>query len=214
MSTTSIIEKLSALHIVPAIVISDAKKALQAAEALCEGGIPCAEVSFRNDSAEEAIRMIKREFPSMTIGAGNVLNCEQIRAAADAGAEFAASPGLNPKTADCCGKLGLQYIPGVCTPTDVESALSLGIYAMKFFPADASGGVKMLKAISSPFPTVRFMPTGGIVPTNLESYLKCKSVFACGGSWIAAPDMIKKGEFDEIKQRAADAVKLLKEIPV
>lgn len=207
-----LIEQIKSAGIVPVIKIDYAKDAVKLAEALCNGGINCAEITFRTDAAKDSIRLISEKYPDMLIAAGTVLTVKQADDAIAAGAKFIVSPGLNPIVVKHCLDKGYSVIPGVSTPSEVEQAMSLGLTYLKFFPAEAAGGVKMIKAMAAPYTNVRFMPTGGINTSNLADYLNCKAVFACGGSWMVPSDKITDGKFDEIEKLTADAVKLLKEI--
>lgn len=206
------IEQIRAAGVVPVVKIDDAKDAVALAEALREGGLNCAEVTFRTDAAEEAIRLMVEKYPDMLVAAGTVLTPTQADKAMAAGAKFIVSPGLNPIVVKHCIEKGYPVIPGVCTPTEVEAGMSLGLKYLKFFPAEAAGGVKMIKAMAAPYTNIKFMPTGGISTANLKEYLTCKAVFACGGSWMVPSDKIAEGKFDEIKEMTAKAVELLKEI--
>ena len=206
------IEQIRAAGVVPVVKIDDAKDAVALAEALREGGLNCAEVTSRTDAAEEAIRLMAEKYPDMLVAAGTVLTPTQADKAMAAGAKFIVSPGLNPIVVKHCIEKGYPVIPGVCTPTEVEAGMSLGLKYLKFFPAEAAGGVKMIKAMAAPYTNVKFMPTGGISTANLKEYLTCKAVFACGGSWMVPSDKIAEGKFDEIKEMTAKAVELLKEI--
>ena len=208
----NLIKKISDIGVVPVIKIDNAKDAVPLAEALKKGGICCAEVTIRTDAAEEAIRLIAREYPDFLIAAGTVLTPKQADAAMAAGASFIVSPGLNPIVVKHCNEKGYPIIPGVCTPSEVEQAMSLGLTYLKFFPAESAGGVKMIKAMAAPYTKIKFMPTGGIGPKNLAEYLNCKAIFACGGSWMVPGDKITDGKFDEIEQLTREAVELLKEI--
>lgn len=208
----NLIKKISDTGIIPVVKINDANNAVKLAAALRNGGINCAEITFRTDAAEEAIHLIADKFPDMLIAAGTVLCAEQADKAIAAGASFIVSPGFNPDTVKHCLNKKYPVIPGVCTPSEVESAASLGLSYLKFFPAEAAGGVKMLKAMAAPYSGIRFMPTGGINTSNVNEYLKIKTVFACGGSWMVPTDLIDSGKFDEIEKLTAEAVKLLKEI--
>jgi len=172
----------------------------------------CAEITFLTDAAEESIKRISKEFPDMLIAAGTVLTPKQADAAMSAGATFIVSPGLNPIVVKHCIDKGYPIIPGVCTPSEVEQAMSLGLRYLKFFPAEAAGGVKMVKAMAAPYTMIRFMPTGGINAVNIADYLSAKCVFACGGSWMVPSEKIAEGKFDEIEDLTAEAVKVLKEI--
>lgn len=207
-----LIEQIKSAGIVPVVKIDDAKDAVKLAAALRNGGINCAEITFRTGVAKESIRLISEEYPDMLIAAGTVLTVKQADDAIAAGAKFIVSPGLNPIVVKHCIDKGYPVIPGVCTPSEVEQAMSLGLTYLKFFPAEAAGGVKMIKAMAAPYTNIRFMPTGGINTSNLADYLNCKAVFACGGSWMVPSDKIADGKFDEIEKLTADAEKLLKEI--
>lgn len=207
-----LIEKISAVGVVPVVKLDSADDALPLAAALKDGGLCCAEVTFRTDAAEESIRRIAKEYPDFLVAAGTVLTPEQADAAMSAGASFVVSPGLNPAVVNHCKDKGYPIIPGVCTPSEVEMALSLGLKYLKFFPAEAAGGVKMIKAMAAPYTMVKFMPTGGIGVNNLADYLNCKAVYACGGSWMVPADKISEGKFDEIADLTREAAALLKEI--
>ncbi len=208
----TMIEKIRALAIVPVVKIDNDKGAVPLANALKRGGLSCAEITFRTDAAEEAIRRIRSECPDFLVGAGTVLTTEQADRAWNAGAAFMVSPGLNPTVVRHCLDKGYPIFPGVCTPTEVEAGLSFGLTHLKFFPAEAAGGVKMIKAMAAPYTGVRFMPTGGISEKNLKDYLTCPAVFACGGSWMVPASLINEGRFDEIEKLTAQAVALVKEI--
>lgn len=208
----SLIKEISAAGVVPVVKLDNAENAVKLAEALRKGGLNCAEITFRTDAAEESIKRIAAKYPDMLIAAGTVLTPEQADKAMAAGAKFIVSPGLNPDVVRYCIDKGYPIVPGVCTPGEVEKALSFGLKYLKFFPAEAAGGVKMIKAMAAPYTMVRFMPTGGINTANLADYLGCNAVFACGGSWMVLSDKINSGNFAEIEKMTADAVALLKEI--
>jgi len=208
----SLIEKISNIGVVPVIKIDRAEDAIPLANALKNGGLCCAEVTFRTDAAEEAIRLIHKEFPDFIIGAGTVLTPKQADLAIKAGASFIVSPGLNPTVVKHCIDNDYPVIPGVCTPSEVELGMSLGLSYLKFFPAEAAGGVKMIKAMAAPYNKIKFMPTGGIGTGNLKDYLTCSAVFVCGGSWMVPANLINDGKFDEIEKLTAEAVALVKEI--
>ena len=201
-----IIEQISRIGIVPVIALEDAKDAAPLAKALQRGGIGCAEVTFRTKAAQEAIRIMTKECPEMLVGAGTVLNAQQVDQAVEAGAKFIVSPGLNPATVSYCVEKKIPILPGTANPSDIEAALSLGLDTVKFFPAEAAGGIKMIKAMSAPYGNVRFMPTGGINADNLKEYLDFEKVIACGGSWMVKKDLIKAGKFEEIERLTAEAV--------
>ncbi|MFA6540612.1 MAG: bifunctional 4-hydroxy-2-oxoglutarate aldolase/2-dehydro-3-deoxy-phosphogluconate aldolase [Bacteroidota bacterium] len=204
-----ILNKLSLAGIVPVIAIDDAGDAEPLAQALIDGGLPCAEITFRTAAAKEAMTRISKKFPSMLMGAGTVLTVDQVNTAVDCGAAFIVSPGLNPKVAEYCVSKGIPVTPGVATPSDIERAIELGLTTVKFFPAEANGGLPFLKAISAPYKQMKFIPTGGIDESNLLSYLKFPPIRACGGSWMVKSEMIANKQFDEIKKLTERAVQLM-----
>lgn len=208
----SAIESLGKIGIVPVVVIDDAKDAVPLAKALMEGGLPCAEVTFRTSAAAASIRAMHKAYPDMVVGAGTVLTKEDADKAKEAGAKFLVSPGLNPDIVRYAKEIGLPMVPGTCTPGDVERALSLGLTDIKFFPAEASGGLPFIKALCGPYTTVRFMPTGGLNKDNVHDYLAYPKIWACGGSWIAPKDLIASGNFDEIERRAKEAADIVREV--
>lgn len=195
-------------RVVPVIAIESVAHALPLADALLAGGLPIIEVTFRTAAALDVIRVLTRERPQLLVGAGTVLDPATVDAAANAGARFALAPGCAPATVNRAREIGLPFVPGVQTPSEVELALSLGCTTLKFFPAEAAGGVKMLDAIHAPYKHtgVRFVPTGGVSPANLASYLACAAVAAVGGTWLAKPSDMAEGRFDEIAARTRDAV--------
>jgi len=205
-------KKLSKIGIVPVVVLEDAKDALPLAERLMKGGLPCAEVTFRTAAAEESIRLMAKAYPDMLIGAGTVLTCDQADRAIDAGAGFIVSPGFNPKVTEHVLKKGVPMTPGVCTPTEIEAALQFDLDVLKFFPAEPSGGLKMIKALAAPYVGLRFMPTGGIGPDNVRDYLKYDRIVACGGSWMVSGKLVREGNFDEIERLVKEAAGIVKEI--
>ncbi len=207
-----LIDIISATGIVPVVKIDSAEDAVPLARALRNGGINCAEITFRTAAAKESIARITKEFPDMLVAAGTVLTPKQADDAMEAGARFIVSPGLNPLVVKHCIDKGYPIIPGVATPSEVEQGMSLGLSYLKFFPAEAAGGVNMIKSMAAPYTGVKFMPTGGINVKNAADYLNCKAVFACGGSWMVPSDKIAEGDFETIEKLTADAVKLLKEI--
>ena len=209
-----IIKELSLIGIVPVIAINDAKDASPLADALCRGGLPCAEVTFRTDAAEEAIRIMKYSRPEMLVGAGTVLSADQADRAVAAGASFLVSTGLNPDVVSHCLERGYPILPGCATPSDIERAISMGLDAVKFFPAEAAGGIGMIRAMSAPYSKVRFMPTGGIKASNLNEYLSFERVFACGGSWMASSKMISNGDFELIERYTSEAVTSMLDLSV
>ena len=202
----TILATLRQLKIVPVIVIDDPENAVPLAAALSEGGLNCAEITFRTAGAKEALRRIAAERPEMLAGAGTVLTPQQAREARDAGAQFVVAPGFNPAVVDYCLEHEIPIYPGVCTPTDVEAALSKGLKTVKFFPAEPAGGVAYLKAIAAPYTMMQFIPTGGINAQNIGGYLAMKSVVACGGSWMAPNDWIAAKQFDRVREATQAAV--------
>ena len=209
---SEMLKKIEGFGVVPVVVLNDVKDAAPLAKALCEGGLPCAEVTFRTEAAEESIRIMATEFPEMVIGAGTVLTIDQVDRAVGAGAKFIVSPGFDPEIVDYCISKNIPVLPGCITPSEVTQAVKRGLEVVKFFPAEQFGGVATLKALAAPFTSVRFMPTGGISAKNLADYLGFKKIIACGGSWMVKGDMVAAGEFDKIKEMTAEAVALVKEI--
>ncbi len=207
-----LINKMIETGVVPVVKIDDANDAVALAKALREGGINCAEITFRTAAAEEAIKNIHEAFPDMLIAAGTVLSPEQADKAIKAGATIIVSPGMNPEVVKHCNKNGWLIIPGICTPTELEAAMALGLKYVKFFPAEAAGGVNMIKAMSAPYSMVKFMPTGGISTKNLADYLNCKAVFCCGGSWMVPGDKLAAKDFDAIRDLTAECTELLKKL--
>ena len=201
-----IFEKLHDFGLVPVIKITDVKNAVPLAKALCDGGLKCAEITFRTACAKEAIAQITKEVPDMLVGAGTVLTPEQADDAIEAGAQFIVSPGLNPRVVEHCIKKGVPVLPGCATPSDVEKALELGLKAVKFFPAEAAGGLNMIKAMSAPYGNLKFMPTGGINEDNMLFYLSFNKIIACGGSFMVKDSLIESGKFDEITALTKSAV--------
>lgn len=208
----STLEKLEQFGIVPVVVLDDAKDAAPLAKALCDGGLACAEVTFRTDAAEESIRIMTSEYPDMVVGAGTVLTTEQVDRAVSAGAKFIVSPGLNPKVVKYCLEKNIPVTPGVVTPSEMEQAIELGLEVVKFFPAEPSGGLAMIKAVAAPYTMLRFMPTGGINPQNIAPYLQYNKIIACGGSWMVKGSLVEAGEFDKIEAMTKEAVEIVKEV--
>lgn len=198
----NIFERIDSAKVLPVAVIDNADNAIPLADALARGGITAIEVTFRTDAAADAIRLIRFERPDILVGAGTVLTAEQVHSAANAGAQFLVAPGLNPDTVREAANAGLSFLPGVLTPSEVERAMSLGLSRVKFFPAEAGGGVAMLKAMSSPYRAMKFMPTGGIGVKNLLDYLSLDCVFACGLSSVCERSLINDGAFGDIERRA------------
>ncbi|MFX0076164.1 MAG: bifunctional 4-hydroxy-2-oxoglutarate aldolase/2-dehydro-3-deoxy-phosphogluconate aldolase [Candidatus Hermodarchaeota archaeon] len=204
-----IIKRIEELKLIPVAVIEDADKAIPLGKALINAGLPVVEITFRTEAAAESISLIRNEFPDMLVGAGTILTTDQVDAAIFAGAEFIVTPGFNPTVVDYCVKNSYIIVPGLNSPTFIEWGIERGLNFFKFFPADLSGGPKMLKVISGPYPNVRFMPTGGINNDTLVDYLKLNNVIACGGSWIVKKDLISSGNFEEIESRTKRALSLI-----
>ncbi|MDW6093810.1 bifunctional 4-hydroxy-2-oxoglutarate aldolase/2-dehydro-3-deoxy-phosphogluconate aldolase [Vibrio rhizosphaerae] len=190
-------QQLATIRVIPVIALEDAQKAVKLAQVLIENGLPCAEVTFRTAQAAQAIANMREAYPDMLIGAGTVLTTAQVDAAITAGVDFIVSPGLNPTTVKYCQQRQIAIIPGVNNPSLVEQAMEMGLKTLKFFPAEPSGGTAMLKALSAVYP-VQFMPTGGISPQNIKTYLDIKSVLACGGTWMVPNQLINDEKWDEL----------------
>lgn len=205
----SIVERARQLGIIPVVALPKLEHALPLAESLLEGGLPCAEITFRTTAAAEAIEQISKRFPELLLGAGTVLTTEQAQRAMDAGAQFIVSPGTNPTTVEFCLSKGVTIFPGVCTPSEVEMNLAKGVDVLKFFPAEPAGGVNFLKAICAPYKQVRFIPTGGIDAKNIGQYLALPQVVACGGSWMVKPELFEAGDFAEVKRLATETVAMV-----
>ena len=206
-----VLEQIQEIGIVPVVGLNDAKDAEPLAKALCDGGLACAEVTFRTAAAEESIRIMSEKFPDMLVGAGTVLTTEQVDRAVAAGAKFIVSPGLNPRIVKYCVDKGILITPGCANPSDIEQALEQGLEVVKFFPAEAAGGLKMIKAMAAPYVGVKFMPTGGINQNNVREYLAYDRILACGGSWMVKSDLVDAGKFDEIEKLARECVDIVKE---
>ncbi|USD67285.1 bifunctional 4-hydroxy-2-oxoglutarate aldolase/2-dehydro-3-deoxy-phosphogluconate aldolase [Vibrio sp. SCSIO 43136] len=202
---TTLNEQLSNLKVIPVIAINKAEDAIPLGRALVENGMPCAEITFRTECAAEAIRLMRKEFPEMLIGAGTILTNEQVDEAVDAGVDFIVSPGFNPRTVQYCLDKGVAIVPGVNNPSLVEQAMEMGLRTLKFFPAEPSGGVGMLKALTAVYP-VKFMPTGGVSLKNVDEYLSIPAVLACGGTWMVPTKLIDEGKWDELGALVRDAV--------
>ena len=196
----SIEELFAELKVVPVVVLDDAKDAEPLAKALVEGGLPCAEVTFRTEEAAESIRIMTEVYPDMLVGAGTVLTTEQVDKAVESGAKFIVSPGFDPEIVDYCIEKNIPVFPGCISPSEVAQAVKRGLKVVKFFPAEQSGGLAMIKAMAAPYNMLKFMPTGGINTKNLKDYLACDKILCCGGSWMVKGDMIKAGEFEKIKK--------------
>lgn len=209
-STEQIIEKLRQLKVVPVIAVDEAQDILPLVKTLSDNGLPVAEITFRSAAGEEAIRLTRQHFPDVLIAAGTVLTPAQVVAAKNAGADCIVTPGFNPNIVKLCQELDLPITPGVNNPMSIEAALELGIQAVKFFPAEASGGVKMIKALLGPYNNLQIMPTGGISPANIKDYLAIPNVVACGGSWFVDKALIKAKDWDEIGRLVREIVVLVR----
>ena len=207
-----VLMKIGQMGIVPVVVLNDVKNAVPLAQSLINGGLPCAEVTFRTEAAQQSIAEISKNFPQMFVGAGTALTTEQVDRAVDAGAKFIVSPGFNPKVVEYCIKKGYPVTPGIMTPTELEMALEFGLDVVKFFPAENAGGLKMIKAMAAPYTKMKFMPTGGINPQNVREYVQCDKILACGGSWMVKGDLINSGNFAEIEKLTKEASQIVKEI--
>ncbi len=204
-------EKLASIGIIPVIKINDAEKAVPLARALCAGGLPAAEVTFRTPAAAEAIRRIRAEVPAVCVCAGTVLNAETAERAVEAGAEAVISPGTNPAVVKWCLEMGVPVIPGCATPTEVEACMRMGLDFVKLFPAEVVGGVAMLKALAGPYSHMAFMPTGGVSPENAAAYLAQKNVVCCGGSWMVPEKLLESGDFAAIERLARAAAEIARQ---
>jgi Entner-Doudoroff aldolase len=202
----SVFEQVAKLKVVPVIAIESQDAAIPLADALIEGGLPIAEITFRTAAAAAVIQKMSDERPNLLVGAGTILTLDNLKAAIDSGATFGVAPGFNPKTVEAAQKMNFPFVPGVCTPSDVEAALSCGCKILKFFPAGAMGGLTMLKSLIAPYghTGVQFMPTGGVSPANLSEYITTKGVIACGGTWIATKDDIAEGKWETIASRCRE----------
>jgi 2-dehydro-3-deoxyphosphogluconate aldolase/(4S)-4-hydroxy-2-oxoglutarate aldolase len=201
-----VLEDLGKIGIIPVIKIDDPEKAVPLAKALIAGGIPCAEVTFRTAQGEEAIRRIAAEVPGILVGAGTVLTTDQVDRAIKAGAQYIVSPGFNPKVVAHCIEKGIPVTPGCSNPSDIELALEAGLEVVKFFPAEQAGGLDYIKAVAAPYPSLKFIPTGGINASNIGKYIAYSKILACGGSWMVGADLINAGEFDKITALAREAL--------
>lgn len=206
-----ILDQLHAARLVPVIALQSADHASPLADSLLTGGLPVAEVTFRTAAAAESIKIMSGK-PGLLVGAGTVLKVDQVKQAVDNGAKFIVSPGFNPKVVGYCVENGIPITPGTSNPTDIEMALDFGLEVVKFFPAEAIGGIKTLKAFAAPYGMVKFIPTGGITEKNLADYLGFPKVLACGGSWMVPADKMVAGEFDAVTELIKSAVALAKSI--
>ncbi|ELJ8580701.1 bifunctional 4-hydroxy-2-oxoglutarate aldolase/2-dehydro-3-deoxy-phosphogluconate aldolase [Vibrio cholerae] len=206
---SSIKQQLKALKVIPVIAIDNAEDIIQLGKVLVENDLPAAEITFRSEAAVEAIRLLRQTQPDMLIGAGTVLNREQAIAAKEAGATFIVSPGFNPNTVKACQEIGIDIVPGVNNPSTVEAALEMGLTTLKFFPAEASGGINMVKSLLAPYTNIELMPTGGISPANIQDYLAIPRVLACGGTWMVDKKLIEAGNWEELARLTREAVALV-----
>lgn len=206
---SDILKQIGDLGLVPVVKIDEAKDAVPLGRALIQGGLPIAEITFRTAAGEQAIKNLTAELPEILVGAGTILSVDQAERAIQAGAKFIVSPGFNPAVVEFCVKQNVPITPGCSNPTDIEMALSFGLEVVKFFPAEAFGGLNTLKAMSAPYSMVKFIPTGGIDSKNLNDYLKFNKVLACGGSWMVKDELIKNGNFAEITRLTREAVDLV-----
>ncbi len=204
-----VLEKISKAGLVPVIKVDRAEDAVPLCRALAEGGLPVAEITFRTAAAPEAIRRVAAELPEVILGAGTVLTIDQAKQAVEAGATYIVSPGLNPKVVTWCVENNIPVLPGCANPSDIETAIELGLDTVKFFPAEALGGLKLIKAMSAPYGNIKFVPTGGISEKNALDYLAFPKVAAIGGSWMVPSDAINAGDWDKIRDLAASAVNLM-----
>lgn len=198
--------------VVPVVVLKNVEDAEPLADALYQGGLSCAEVTFRTDAAEESIKIMTKKYPDMLVGAGTVLTIDQVDRAVNAGAKFIVSPGFDPEIVDYCLAQNIPVFPGCITPSEVAQAVKRGLKVVKFFPAEQAGGIDMIKAMGAPYGMVKFMPTGGISAKNLKDYLACSNIICCGGSWMVKGDLITSGQFEKIAELTREAVELVKSI--
>ncbi|GFI09941.1 putative KHG/KDPG aldolase [Lachnospiraceae bacterium] len=211
MRQEELLANIKEKRLVPVVKLDRTEDAKPLCEALCQGGLPVAEITFRTEAAEESIRTASREFPEMIVGAGTVINVEQARRAVDAGASFLVSPGISREVTEWALKNQICIFPGTCTPTEIMIALEYELPVVKFFPASQYGGLETIKALAAPFPGISFMPTGGIGVHNIKEYLAFKKVAACGGSWMVKDTFIKEGSFDKIRELTREAAALINE---
>lgn len=209
MSETNLFEQVAAKKIIPVVKLDRVSDAKPLGEALCKGGLPVAEITFRTEAAEESIRIMRKEYPDMMVGAGTVLNVEQARRALDAGATFLVAPGFCRSVVEFAIDNHLPVFPGTCTPSEVMAAMEYNLPVVKFFPAVQYGGLGTIKALAAPFPSLKFMPTGGINASNVLEFLAFDKIIACGGSWMVKDSLINKGNFEEIARLTAEAVTLV-----
>jgi 2-dehydro-3-deoxyphosphogluconate aldolase/(4S)-4-hydroxy-2-oxoglutarate aldolase len=206
---TTTTEQLKKIKIIPVIAVDKAEDIVPLGKVLAENGLPAAEITFRTEAAAEAIRLLREAQPDMLIGAGTVLNKEQAIAAKEAGASFIVSPGFNPNTVTACQDIGIDIVPGVNNPSTIEAALEMGLTTLKFFPAEASGGIPMLKSLLAPYGDIQIMPTGGVNPENVNDYLAIPRVIACGGTWMVDKKLIETGDWEELARLTREAAALV-----
>ena len=211
MTNKELEERFYKIGVIPVIALDDAKDASPMGDALMKGGLPAAEVTFRTSAAVNTIKTLKKEFPEMLVGAGTVLTTEQADRAIDAGAEFIVAPGLNPKVVKHVLDKGYPMSPGIATATEIEAALDLGLTFVKFFPAEANGGLPMIKALAGPYTNVKYMPTGGVNAKNLADYLSYDKIVCCGGTWVVKKDLVSEGKFSDIEKMAKEAADIVKQ---
>lgn len=203
-------QQVAEKKVVPVVVLNRVEDAKPLGEALCAGGLPVAEVTFRTEAAEESIRVMKKAFPEMMVGAGTIVNVEQAKRALDAGATFLVSPGFSAKVTEFAIDNNVPIFPGCCTPTEIMMAMDYGLKVVKFFPAKQFGGLDTIKALAAPFPSMKFMPTGGVSAANILDFLAFNKIIACGGSWMVKDSLVKEGNFAEITRLTKEAVDLVK----
>lgn len=209
---TEILKRIQKVGIVPVVVLEDAKDAAPLAKALIEGGLPCAEVTFRTACAEECIKIMHEEYPELLLGAGTVLTTDQVDRAVAAGAEFIVSPGFDPEVVDYCISKNILVLPGCITPSELAQAVKRGLKIVKFFPAEQFGGLSTIKALAAPYVGLQFMPTGGASAKNVREYLGYNRIVACGGSWMVKGDLVKAGDFETIVKLTKEAAEIVREL--
>lgn len=205
-------ERFRSISVIPVITVTDIADAVPLADALVNGGLPAAEVTFRSEGAPETIKNMLQKYPDMLVGAGTVLTLDQALLAFEAGAKFIVAPGLNPRIAEFCQVHAIPFMPGIATATELDQAMNLGFHQVKFFPAEPMGGLRTIKALSAPYHMMEFMPTGGVNLSNAESYLAFSKVYAVGGSWIAPTSLLLEKRFDRIERNAREAAELVKRV--
>jgi 2-dehydro-3-deoxyphosphogluconate aldolase/(4S)-4-hydroxy-2-oxoglutarate aldolase len=204
-----IIDQIRDLSLLPVVIIENPNQTQELGQALIQGGLPCAEITFRTQKAAQAISNLAKQFPEMLVGAGTILNVDSAQQAVEAGAQFIVSPGFSPKVVEWCLQQDVLVVPGVATPSEIMQALEWGLSVLKFFPADILGGPSAIKAIGAAFAGVKFIPTGGISPANLSAYLSLPMVLACGGSWMVSRSLIEAGKFEKVTELAIEARKII-----